>query len=117
MTTNKDDDFDGPGQEFSLPHEIVPIDRSPRVVSHRPVVVETPVQAAGQDAEAAAGMDFSQIVHALRRNWLLGLVVGILAAGPLVVTAWYSLPVEYQAVEFVRIAQNHATLVFETADS
>ena len=117
MSTNTDDDFDGPGQEFSLPHEIVPIDRSPRIVSNRPVVVETPIHVAGQDGEAAAGGDFGKYIHALRRNWLLGIVVGILAAGPLVVTAWYSLPVQYNAVEFVRIAQNHATLVFETADS
>ncbi len=117
MSTNNDDDFDGPGQEFSLPHEIVPIDRSPKIVSRRPVVVESPIQAPGESPDAPSGGDFDKYIHALRRNWLLGTILGILAAGPLAATAWFMFPIQFSAVEFVRIAQSQATLVFETMDS
>ena len=117
MSTNKDDDFDGPGQEFSLPHEIVPIDRSPKIVAHRAVVTENLPQFAGESSEAAGGGDLEKYLHAFRRNWLLGAILGILASGPLAATAWFMFPVQYSAVEFVRISQSHIPLVFETADS
>jgi polysaccharide biosynthesis transport protein len=117
MSTNKDDDFDGPGQEFSLPHEIVPIDRSPKIVAHRTAVPENPFPVAADSSESSAGGDFDKYIHALRRNWLLGTILGILAAGPLAATAWFLFPVQYNAVEFVRISQSINPLVFETADS
>ncbi len=117
MSTNKDDDFDGPGQEFSLPHEIVPIDRSPKLISPRATVTETPFHVANESGEVSSGGDFDKYLHAFRRNWLLGSIIGILVAGPVAATAWYMFPVKYNAVEFVRISQSQSTLVFETADS
>ncbi len=118
MSTNKDDDFDGPGQEFSLPHEIVPIDRSPKIIAHRSTVVaENSFPSTVENADAGGSGNLDKYVHSLRRNWLLGTILGILAAGPIAVTAWYMFPVKFSAVEFVRISQSQSTLVFETADS
>ena len=117
MSINHDDDIDGHGQEFSLPHEIVPIDRAPKAVSHRSVVTDSGFPMAADVSTEGSGADVDKYIHSLRRNWLLGLVLGILAAGPLAATAWFLLPVQYNAVEFVRIAQSQVTLVFETADS
>ena len=116
MSMNQDDNFDGPGQEFSLPHEIVPIDRSPRVITPRVAPIESGFPLAGDSAESAGG-DVDKYMHSLRRNWLLGAVLGILASGPLAATAWFLFPVQYNAVEFVRIAQSQSTLVFETAET
>ncbi len=116
MSMNQDDDFDGHGQEFSLPHEIVPIDRAPRVVAQRAPAVENSFSVAADSSEGSGG-NVDKYMHSLRRNWLLGLILGILAAGPLAATAWFLLPMQYSAVEFVRIAQSQSTLVFETAES
>ena len=118
MSTNNDDDFDGPSQEFSLPHEIVPIDRSPKIIPHRIAPpTENTFQVANDSLQASGGGDVDKYIHAFRRNWLLGTILGILAAGPLAATAWFMFPVKYTAIEFVRIAQSQSTLVFETADS
>ena len=44
-------------------------------------------------------------------------MLGLLLSGPAAGLAWWLLPDEYTAVEYVRIASNHAPLIFETVDT
>lgn len=63
-----------------------------------------------------SGPSFTLFLHALRRNWLLGAVLGGLIAAPLAAIPWFVLIPEYKATALVRISQRHVTLLFETAD-
>jgi succinoglycan biosynthesis transport protein ExoP len=64
----------------------------------------------------SSGLNVSAVLHALRRNWLLGSVLGLLLAVPLAVAVWSIHKLEYKARAQVRISPQQARLLFETAD-
>jgi len=113
MTSNRNDDHDDFGSEFSLPPDLVPVARPAQVVVARPVTRD--LHALGAHAEPQ--FDMSRLLHAVRRNWLLGMMLGIIAAGPLAFLVWKLNPNEFTAMEFVRIAPTRAALVFESTES
>ena len=110
MKPKNDDDLDGPGREFSLPSEIVKVPRLARVNMRQ--VTSHKVDDA--DSSEAPPMDFGRYLHALRRNWLLGTILGIICSGPIAALMWKLSPFEYTAVEYLRVAPSHVPLVFET---
>ena len=72
---------------------------------------------ATRTGDATSEVDISRYLNSIRRNWLLGAVLGLLLSGPLAGLIWWLCPDEYTAVEYVRIASNHAPLIFETVDT
>ena len=62
-----------------------------------------PLLPQGGGEHAAGGIDYTRLVHALRRRWLpataLGLLMGLLAAVP----AWIFMPRGYEAVAWLRV--------------
>lgn len=64
----------------------------------------------------SSGLNVSAILHALRRNWLLGSILGLLVAVPLAAVVWSVHKLEYKARAQVRISPQQARLLFETAD-
>ncbi|WP_373651379.1 polysaccharide biosynthesis tyrosine autokinase [Schlesneria sp. DSM 10557] len=115
MNLTNDDDLDGPSREFSLPQEIVPATARPtRLIKVAPEIEPIPVIA---EAPEAAGADFSRYLHSIRRNWLLGSVLGILFSVPLAALMWVLNPKEFTATEIVRVSPNHTPLIFETVDN
>lgn len=69
-----------------------------------------------QPKAEASGLSLSAILHALRRNWLLGSILGLLLAAPLAAVVWSVHKLEYKARAQVRISPQQARLLFETAD-
>jgi len=67
-------------------------------------------------APESSGIDAATILCSLRRNWLLGVLVGGLLAGPLAAIPWLLVKLEYKASSLVRISPQHVNLLFETAD-
>jgi succinoglycan biosynthesis transport protein ExoP len=63
-----------------------------------------------------SGLNVSAVLHALRRNWLLGSVVGLLLAVPLAAVVWSVHKLEYKARAQIRISPQQSRLLFETAD-
>ena len=115
MNLTNDDDLDGPSREFSLPQEIVPVTaKSTRLIKHVPDLEPIPV--AAEAPEAPSG-DMFRYLHSIRRNWLLGSVLGILCGVPLGALMWVLNPKEFTAVEIVRVSPNHIPLIFETIDN
>ena len=115
MNLTNDDDLDGPSREFSLPQEIVPVTaKSTRLIKHVPDLEPIPV--AAEAPEAPSG-DMFRYVHSLRRNWLLGSVLGILCGVPLGALMWVLNPQEFTAIENVRVSPNHIPLIFETIEN
>lgn len=112
--TSINDGFDDGGSEFSLSNERVSAPRVARIAAiPNSLVHDGPLQ----NSDEAPAMDASRYLHAIRRNWLLGAVLGILAAGPFAAAMWFLNPEKYTATEFVRISPNHTPLVFETAET
>ena len=110
MTPTNDDDMEGADSEFSLPSEIVKVPRLARVNmrQHASREIEIP---GNNDAPE---MDLGRYLHALRRNWLLGSILGILCSVPIAALMWKISPNEYTAVEYLRVSSTHVPLVFET---
>lgn len=110
MTPTNDDELDGAGSEFSLPSEIVKVPRLARVNmrQHASREIEIPSQ------PEAPEMDLGRYLHALRRNWLLGAILGIICSVPVAALMWKISPNEYTAVEYLRVSAHHTPLVFET---
>lgn len=62
------------------------------------------------------GPNLSIFVHAIRRKWLLGFVLGVLVCIPAVMATYTFYPLSYKARRLVRISQTHKHLLFPTAD-
>ena len=109
MKSINDDDFDGPGREFSLPSEIVKVPRPARVNMRQsvPREIAIPTPSAGSD------LDLSVYLHSLRRNWLLGALLGLFCSVPLAALAYSLMVNQYTATEYLRVSSNHTPLVFE----
>ncbi|MBN1912279.1 MAG: AAA family ATPase [Pirellulales bacterium] len=72
-----------------------------------PVDIEWPSAPASQ----VAGMgDAFAYLHAVRRHWLLGLMMGIVCAAALGAIAWAFLPRTYTAMAYIRIAMQKPSL-------
>jgi polysaccharide biosynthesis transport protein len=50
-----------------------------------------------------AGLNFQQLLHALRRRWLLALIVGLLVGGPLAALLWLVTPENYEVAAWLRV--------------
>jgi polysaccharide biosynthesis transport protein len=55
------------------------------------------------DSAPAAGLNVSQLMHAVRRRWLLASVVGVLLAIPLAAVLWLVTPENYEVVAWLRV--------------
>jgi capsular exopolysaccharide synthesis family protein len=49
------------------------------------------------------GLNFSQLLHALRRRWLLALVAGLMVGVPLAALLWLVAPQNYEVVAWLRV--------------
>ncbi|HTQ40899.1 MAG TPA: Wzz/FepE/Etk N-terminal domain-containing protein, partial [Pirellulales bacterium] len=52
---------------------------------------------------APAGLSFSQLLHSLRRRWLLALIVGIVMGLPLAALLWIVAPENYEVVAWLKV--------------
>ncbi|MBN2022627.1 MAG: AAA family ATPase [Pirellulales bacterium] len=76
------------------------------------LVVQRNAPLGGLDAEwsmlppapAMAQRDPSAYLHAIRRHWLLGCVLGVIAAVALATTTWFALPRHYTATALINVA-------------
>jgi succinoglycan biosynthesis transport protein ExoP len=55
------------------------------------------------DSAPGAGLNVSQLMHAVRRRWLLASVVGVLLAIPLAAVLWLVTPENYEVVAWLRV--------------
>ncbi|HEY2827122.1 MAG TPA: polysaccharide biosynthesis tyrosine autokinase [Pirellulales bacterium] len=55
------------------------------------------------DSAPAAGLNFTQLLHSLRRRWLLALVAGLLVGIPLAALLWLVTPENYEVVAWLRV--------------
>ncbi|MGC1275001.1 MAG: AAA family ATPase [Planctomycetaceae bacterium] len=72
--------------------------------------------AAGGDASSSGGPGPAELLHSLRRQWLLGLVIGLCFAVAAAGAAWYFQKPKFTSTAFLRISARDAPLIFETAD-
>lgn len=107
MTSNRHDDHDDAGSEFSLPPDLVPVSRPAQVIMSRPIHDQRMMM--GEFTEPK--FDPSRLLHAFRRNWLLGFVLGGIACGPLAFLTWKLIPLEYTASEFVQVSPSRASIL------
>jgi len=115
MSSGPDNQQEPMSREFSLSPQVAEVVKPTRLNLRQaqPRVRAT----APRKNDANAEVDLSRYLNSIRRNWLLGAVLGLLLSGPAAGLAWWLLPDEYTAVEYVRIASNHAPLIFETVDT
>jgi capsular exopolysaccharide synthesis family protein len=52
---------------------------------------------------APAGLNFSQLAHALRRRWLMALMVGLVMGLPLAALLWLVTPENYEAMAWLHV--------------
>ncbi len=52
---------------------------------------------------APGGLNTSQLMHALRRRWLLAMIVGLLVGAPLAAALWLITPENYEVVAWLRV--------------
>lgn len=114
MSSLNDDDLDNPSQEYSLTPELAKPSRALRLNMRQPVSSEIAIPGV---SEEPGQVDFSRYLHAMRRNWLLGSVLGLICSAPLAALMWYLNPNEYTAVESFRVVGHVAPLVFDTMDN
>ena len=97
------------GDSGNLIHttEIVPSSVSARVVTQPVVVRDIP----SDDTSNESSVDVSRILHSVRRNWLLGMTLGLIAAAPMACLAWKFFQLNYTAIELVRISPTQASLI------
>jgi capsular exopolysaccharide synthesis family protein len=62
------------------------------------------------------GAGTSAYFHALRRRWLLAILLGLVCCVPVGLALWNSKVPQYTAVSLLRIAVQEETLVFKTSD-
>jgi len=52
-------------------------------------------------------------LHAIRRHWLLGAVLGVIFAASLGIATWFLMPTKYTATSWLRVAMKPETIVFD----
>lgn len=70
----------------------------------------------GRSATKPSGINASTLLHAFRRNWLLGLILGTILAVPLAAAPYLLLKLEYKASALIRISSSHTPVLFDTLD-
>lgn len=73
--------------------------------------------AAATGAPEGSGLDLSVFLHSLRRNWLLGSLLGLLLATPLAMLTYSAHKLQFKSSALVRISPNQHKLIGDTADS
>jgi capsular exopolysaccharide synthesis family protein len=69
------------------------------------------VPAYASGAGAIEPGDPSRYLHAVRRHWLLSLVLGVLLSGMLGISTWLLIPQKYTATSLIDIAMNEDNLI------
>jgi capsular exopolysaccharide synthesis family protein len=67
-------------------------------------------------APTAATADAGVYLHALRRHWLVGIVLGIICAVVVGGLTWYFLPNDYTATALIRVSLRQERLVFDSKE-
>ncbi|PQO28756.1 polysaccharide biosynthesis tyrosine autokinase [Blastopirellula marina] len=62
------------------------------------------------------GMQFGQVLHSLRRQWLAAVVLGLLCAAPIAVGAWLLQSPTYTSSAYLRISASEQPLAFRTVE-
>ncbi|PQO32835.1 hypothetical protein DTL21_21905 [Bremerella cremea] len=62
------------------------------------------------------GMQFGQVLHSLRRQWLASIVLGLLVAVPVAIAAWVLQSPTYTSSAYLRISSNDQPLAFKTIE-
>lgn len=65
-------------------------------------------------ASTAATADAGVYLHAMRRHWLVGIVVGIICAVVVGGITWFLLPKDYTATALIRVSMRQERLVFDS---
>jgi succinoglycan biosynthesis transport protein ExoP len=68
-------------------------------------------------ASEGGGLDVSVLLHSLRRNWLLGSLLGLLLATPLAMLTYSAHKLQFKSSALVRISPNQHKLIGDTADT
>lgn len=58
----------------------------------------------------AGGLSISQLIHALRRRWLLALIAGLLIGVPAAVAVWLVTPDSYEVAAWLRVGDDPITM-------
>ncbi len=66
---------------------------------------------------AGGGLDLSRFMHALRRRWLMALIVALPLSAIATCAFWYLVPRLYTSTAILRLAATEIALIFETADT
>lgn len=114
-----DNDRSDPALLAHVP-EIVSSSPSHRVVTQQNILAQQNLSrdTPGDGTSDEVKVDFSRYFHSLRRNWLLGMTLGVIAAVPLVILTWKALPPQYTATQLVRISATQTSIVnFGTHES
>lgn len=70
----------------------------------------------GAGEEQGAGPGPAAFLHALRRQWLVGSLIGLCLAAAVAVPVSFLLPSSYTSTAYLRVASKTAPLLFETKD-
>ncbi len=73
-------------------------------------------QAGFGENDGAGAADLSRYLHALRRRWLVAIVVALPISATAAYAFWSFMPRLYTTTAILRLATNESTLIFETAD-
>jgi hypothetical protein len=60
---------------------------------------------------AAAGLNFVQLLHALRRRWLLATIAGLMIGFPLAALVWLITPSNYEVIAWLKVGDDPARLL------
>src|SRR5258707_9678654 len=71
----------------------------------------------GANNGAGSGVDLARYLHALRRRWLMAVLIAFPVSALAAYALWLFLPRVYTTTAILRLAANESTLIFETADS
>ena len=71
---------------------------------------------AGQEQPLGGAPGPSELLHSLRRQWLLGALIGVACAAAAAGAVWSLQQPKHTSTAFLRISARDAPLIFETAD-
>ena len=84
---------------------------TPFVAYPGPLALAEPDPAGGDNGSAPA-LGPSELLNALRRQWLLGAVLGLVVSVAAAGAAWFLQKPKYTSTAFLRISARDATLIF-----
>ncbi|MCC7084285.1 MAG: polysaccharide biosynthesis tyrosine autokinase [Pirellulales bacterium] len=64
---------------------------------------------------ATQGLNFTQLMHALRRRWLLAMIAGLMVGLPLATLVWLITPSNYEVIAWLKVGDAPAALVERNA--